>query len=115
MVADVRRFPTSKFPHYIGENLKMALIKEHIGYIPFQGLGGYRDKGYEEHMKSREWLEDFEGLKGTAKAKTTAFMCAERFPFRCHRRYIARKLHDDGWKVIHILDHKVWKEKRGLN
>ena len=54
-------------------------------------------------------------IKDIAEVKTTAFMCAERFPWKCHRRYIARRLHGEGWSVLHILDHKIWKEKRGLN
>jgi uncharacterized protein (DUF488 family) len=35
-------------------------------------------------------------------------MCAEKFPWACHRNYIASTLKQRGWQgqVIHILDEK---------
>jgi uncharacterized protein (DUF488 family) len=40
-------------------------------------------------------------------------LCAERFPGRCHRRYIADQLERDGVEVIHILDeNRIWQPQR---
>ncbi len=35
---------------------------------------------------------------------SAAFLCAERDPNNCHRRFIAQALYDRGWRVRHIID-----------
>lgn len=110
IVADVRRFPTSKFLCYKKENLKEILEKNGIEYIHFENLGGYR-RGYEKWMRSSEWKEAYMELKRIAIKKKVAIMCAEKFPFRCHRRYITKKLVEEKWNVIHIINDKIWEEK----
>ncbi len=113
IVIDVRRFPTSKYVTYKKENLTELLKKNGIEYVHLENLGGYRG-GYEKWMCSKEWKRDYERLKEIAMNKRAAIMCAEKLPFRCHRRYIARKLAADGWKVIHIINEKVWEEKSSV-
>jgi uncharacterized protein (DUF488 family) len=110
IVIDVRRFPTSKYVVYKKENLAELLKKNGIEYIHLENLGGYRG-GYEMWMCSKEWKRDYERLKEIARSRKTAIMCAEKLPFRCHRRYIAKKLAAEGWKVIHIINERVWEEK----
>jgi len=88
------------------------LSAESIEYLHLEELGGYRG-GYEEWMKNRRWREGYETLKEIASKKRVAIMCAEKLPFRCHRRFIAIKLKSDGWEVIHIIDeNRIWEEKR---
>ena len=111
VIIDVRRFPTSKIEVYKKENLAKLLQKNGIEYIHLENLGGYRG-GYEKWMKSKEWKKDFEMLKKIAVQKKAAIMCAEKLPFKCHRRYIAIKLKTEGWKIFHIIGSKVWEEKR---
>jgi len=41
-----------------------------------------------------------------AKGKKTAIICREKFPWRCHRWQISRKLTEMGFRVVHILDEK---------
>lgn len=111
-IVDVRRFPTSKIDIFKKENMKKWLLARGIEYLHLEELGGYRG-GYEEWMKNRRWKESYETLKEIASKGRVAIMCAERLPFRCHRRFIAMKLKSDGWEVIHIIDeNKVWEEKR---
>ncbi|MDI6856533.1 MAG: DUF488 domain-containing protein [Candidatus Thermoplasmatota archaeon] len=110
LLVDIRRFPTSKFKQFKKENLESALSKAGIGYVHLESLGGYRG-GYEDYMQSQEWKEGYVRLKNLGSKKLAAFMCAEKFPFRCHRRWIARKLNLEGWEVVHILNEKVWCEK----
>jgi uncharacterized protein (DUF488 family) len=44
-----------------------------------------------------------------SEVKCSVIICAERFPWKCHRRWIARELSKGGWKVIHIIDKgKEW-------
>ncbi|MDI6708893.1 MAG: DUF488 domain-containing protein [Candidatus Thermoplasmatota archaeon] len=110
LLVDIRRFPTSKFKQFKKENLAEALNMAGIEYKHLEELGGYRG-GYEDYMQSQKWEEGYEYLKKLSSKKLAAFMCAEKFPFRCHRRWIARKLNLEGWEVVHILNEKVWCEK----
>ncbi|MCI0369960.1 MAG: DUF488 domain-containing protein [candidate division NC10 bacterium] len=34
----------------------------------------------------------------------TAILCAERLPWRCHRRFIASALRLRGWEVVHTVE-----------
>ncbi len=113
-IVDVRRFPTSKIGIYRKENMEKWLKEAGIEYIHLEKLGGYRG-GYGEWMKNNEWKESYELLKKIASERRTAIMCAEKLPFRCHRRFIAMKLRADGWKVIHIIDdEKTWEENKSI-
>jgi uncharacterized protein (DUF488 family) len=41
-----------------------------------------------------------------------AIFCAERSPWRCHRRLIGRSLQERGWKVVHILEEgEAWEDR----
>jgi len=109
-IIDVRRFPVSKFEDYRKENLKKILEEKGIKYFHLASLGGFRG-GYEKWMESREWKEAYERLKKIASDCRTAILCAEKIPFKCHRRYIAISLAKEKWEVIHIIDKdKVWRE-----
>jgi len=51
-------------------------------------------------------------LEDIASKGASVIVCAERFPWKCHRRWIARELHRRGWQVEHIIDKgKVWIPK----
>jgi uncharacterized protein (DUF488 family) len=92
------------------------LKKEGIKYF-YRGdvLGGFREKGYEEYTHTVEFREGIEKLKGIASEFTTVLLCAEKFPWRCHQRFIAQRLVQDDWRVIHILDEeKTWEPKNKL-
>jgi uncharacterized protein (DUF488 family) len=113
-VVDVRRFPTSRFDHFKKANLAKALKQGGIRYLYLGNvLGGFRDKGYSKHIQSSGFASGLDKLKRIAGEHTTAFMCAEKFPWRCHRRFISLKLAQDGWRVIHILDEeKTWEPQK---
>jgi len=105
IVADVRRFPTSKkHPHFSRENLGPALKEAGIEYV-FLGeeLGGYRRGGYEAYTETEGFRRGLGRLEELAVQGKTAIMCAERDPRGCHRRYIAAALAARGFRVIHIL------------
>lgn len=113
-VVDVRRFPVSKFSHFDKKNLAEHLPKSGINYFHLENLGGYRGS-YIRHMKSKTWKDSFERLKVMALKSSTVIMCAEKLPWKCHRRFIALKLQEQGWQVIHILNHKTWIDSRRLS
>jgi uncharacterized protein (DUF488 family) len=113
ILVDVRRFPVSRFGYFCKDKLFLLLNKNKIGYRYLgERLGGFRDKGYQEHTRTREFLSGLEELKDIASKSRTAFMCAERFPWRCHRKFTAQALEREGWQVIHIIDEgKTWEAK----
>ena len=113
-VVDVRRFPVSKFDHFKKDNFSSELHRRGIRYFYLGDiLGGFRKKGYEEHTHTSEFAGGIEKLKQIASEFVTAFLCAEKFPWRCHRRFIALRLVQDGWRVVHILDEeRTWEPQK---
>ena len=112
-LVDVRSFPKSKMPVFTGENLENLLKKEGVNYI-FLGkeLVGFRKGGYEAYTTTEEFRKGVDVLEDIASKGASVIVCAERFPWKCHRRWIARELHRRGWQVEHIIDKgKVWIPK----
>ena len=112
-VIDVRRFPKSKLQTYTKEYLENLLQREGIAYI-FLGveLGGFRKGGYEAYTNTEDFKRGIDVLENIAGNDQAVIICAERFPWKCHRRWIARELHARGWLVEHIIDKgKVWVPK----
>lgn len=110
-VVDVRRFPVSKFNHFKKDNLVSHLQKVKVRYFYLGSLlGGFREKGYQEHSSTAQFAEGIRELEKIGSEFAAAVICAEKFPWRCHRQFIASKLKEDGWRVIHILDkEKTWE------
>ncbi len=107
---DVRRFPKSKISLFSRENLEGLLVREGIKYY-FLGkeLGGFRKGGYTAYIITEDFNKGIEKIESIAIQKASVIICAERFPWKCHRRWIARELNKRGWQVEHILDKgKVW-------
>lgn len=102
VILDVRRFPKSKFSHF-GEELKHILSANGIDYVHLSELGGYRKGGYRKYMESKDFSLGIEKVLSYLEKKA-CILCAERFPWRCHRRHISRELGRRGVKVIHIID-----------
>ena len=110
---DVRRFPRSKISVFRREQLEPFLNLEGIKYH-FLGteLGGFRKGGYIAYTLTDDFRKGIDLLESIALTKTSVIVCAERFPWKCHRKWIARELHKRGWEVEHIIDKgKVWIPK----
>lgn len=101
-VVDVRRFPTSKYEDFKGENLSRSLAGEGVSYLHPKELGGYRKPSYEEFMKTEEFSRGISKLLNEAKGKSVAVMCLERSHKGCHRKFIAEKLQELKVKVVHL-------------
>jgi uncharacterized protein (DUF488 family) len=105
MVVDVRSFPTSKVPHFKKEALSQSLAEAGFGYFYLgKELGGYRKGGYEAYMQTYDYLRGVDLLERMASRCRCAVLCAERLPWRCHRRFIGRSLVERGWKIVHIIE-----------
>jgi len=126
-IADVRRFPSSRHQHFKKENLKEILATYDIDYIWIEALGGYRRqivkespniaiqsegfRNYADYMLTDEFLKAIGELENIASVKRTAIMCAEKFFWKCHRKFISDFLVVRGWKILHILDDKLLEHK----
>ena len=105
-VIDVRSFPRSKrFPHFDRKNLEYLLPREGLAYFWLgRELGGFRRGGYEAFCNTALFEHGLKKLLAIASLGLSVIICAEKFPWRCHRRYIALALEKLGHEVIHILD-----------
>lgn len=110
-LVDVRSSPKSRKENFNKDNLKDRLFHNSIVYKHIPELGGLKEEEYEEVMTEEKWVEGYEELKNFAKEGKTVIMCLEKDPMRCHRRYIAERLEEDGWEVVHIGKGGSWKEK----
>lgn len=116
-LVDVRRFPASRrHPHFSREPLEKELRASRIEYIHLgNDLGGYTKVAYEDYVHSEAFLHGLQQLEGLAGKGPTVFMCAEKLPWHCHRRFISQELTKRGWQVIHILDQDtVWDPEQPL-
>jgi len=105
VLADVRRFPTSKLEHFKREALEKWLPKQGIEYVWLgEELGGYRRGGYKKHMRTKLFREGIKKLLEIARTKRTCIMCMEVNPKYCHRRFISAHLERKGVRVIHIIN-----------
>jgi uncharacterized protein (DUF488 family) len=118
-LVDVRRFPSSKrHPHFGGEALAASLGAAGNGYSHEPDMGGYRKprsdspntawrsagfQAYADHMDTEEFRAALDRLIERAGRGSTAIMCAEATPWRCHRRLISDALVARGHEVIHVL------------
>jgi uncharacterized protein (DUF488 family) len=118
-LVDVRRHPGSRrLPQFNSEALERGLREAGIDYLWLgEELGGRRRaragsanagwqvagfRGYADHMASAEFEAGLATLEELARARRTAFMCAEGDWRRCHRRLIADALAARGWDVMHL-------------
>jgi uncharacterized protein (DUF488 family) len=118
-LVDVRRFPASRrHPQFSRDALEAALAGAGIQYIHEPDLGGRRAarpgsphtawrveafRGYADHMETAGFQAALERLIRLSAEKTTAILCAEAVPWRCHRRLISDALVARGIEVRHIL------------
>ncbi len=118
-VADVRTIPKSRHnPQFNEEELKLSLRRARIGYKHLEKLGGLRHaakdsknmgwhnvsfRGYADYMASEAFAQGLAELQAMARARTTAVMCAEAVPWRCHRSLIADALTKKGFQVRDIM------------
>jgi uncharacterized protein (DUF488 family) len=112
-VIDVRSFPTSRLDHFKRSNLEPSIKKELLDYYYLgKELGGFRKGGYDKYTRTEEFKHAVNRLEALASQKTSVVICAEHFPWKCHRRFISRELQKRGWEVVHIIDKgKEWIPK----
>jgi uncharacterized protein (DUF488 family) len=134
-LVDIRSFPMSRrLPHFNRESLEKALPEAGIRYVWLKALGGRRSKirddspnvelrnpsfrNYADYMLTPEFANGIAELLRLADESRTAYMCAERVYFRCHRMLVSDWLVAHGHEVLHIdaegpvRAHKLTAEAR---
>lgn len=118
-LVDIRAFPMSRrLPQFNREALEKSLPAAGIRYVWMKALGGYRKKtrdespnialrnasfrNYADYMLSPEFESAAAELIALAQESRTAYMCAERVYFRCHRMLVSDWLVAHGHEVMHI-------------
>ena len=118
-LVDIRSFPMSRrLPHFNRESLEKTLPEAGIRYVWMKELGGRRKKirddsphialrspsfrNYADYMLTEEFRGAIATLIKLADESTTAYMCAERVYFRCHRMMVSDWLVGHGHQVFHI-------------
>ena len=137
-LVDIRAFPMSRrLPYFNRESLEKGLPAAGIRYVWMKALGGYRKnirddspnvalrnqsfRNYADYMLSPEFEKAMAELISLAETSRTAYMCAERVYFRCHRMLISDWLLAHGHEVLHIdatgpvKNHKLTAEARMID
>ena len=137
-LVDIRAFPMSRrLPHFNREALEHSLAERGIRYVWMQALGGYRKptrkdsphtalrnasfRNYADYTLTPEFEQAMAELLELARDSRTAYMCAERVYFRCHRMIVSDWLVAHGHDVLHIdaeglaRPHKLLPEARMID
>jgi uncharacterized protein (DUF488 family) len=118
-LVDIRAFPMSRrLPQFNREALEQSLPAAGIRYVWMKALGGYRKKildespnialrsagfrNYADYMLTAEFEQAVAELIVLAEESRTAYMCAERVYFHCHRMLVSDWLVAHGHQVLHI-------------
>jgi uncharacterized protein (DUF488 family) len=118
-LVDIRAFPMSRrLPHFNREALTNSLPELGIRYTWMKALGGYRKatrkdsphtalrnasfRNYADYTLTPEFEQAAAELIRIASQSRTAYMCAERVYFRCHRMIVSDWLVAHGHEVLHI-------------
>jgi uncharacterized protein (DUF488 family) len=118
-LVDIRAFPMSRrLPQFNRESLEKTLPDAGIRYVWMKALGGYRKKileespnialrnqsfrNYADYMLTPEFENAMAELVALAEHSRTAYMCAERVYFHCHRMLVSDWLVAHGHEVMHI-------------
>jgi uncharacterized protein (DUF488 family) len=136
-LVDIRAFPMSRrLPQFNRESLEKSLPAAGIRYVWMKALGGYRKKSredspnsglrnasfrnYADYMLTTEFENAMTDLVALAEGSRTAYMCAERVYFRCHRMLLSDWMVAHGHEVLHIdgtgpvKPHRLMAEARML-
>jgi uncharacterized protein (DUF488 family) len=119
LVVDIRKMPKSRSnPQFEGMALHHTLREAGVDYVHEPLLGGLRRaqkdsvndgwrnmsfRGFADYMATDDFKRGLDTVLRGAGKKTTAIMCAEAVPWRCHRSLVADALKASGRRVLHIV------------
>lgn len=107
-LVDIRTIPKSRHnPQFMQDNLSNSLSLAWIKYAYLKELGGLRPntklsendgwrnksfRNYADYMQTEQFTDGMNELIKLADNRTTAIMCAEAVPWRCHRSLVGDAL-----------------------
>jgi uncharacterized protein (DUF488 family) len=107
-----------RLPQFNRESLEKSLPAAGIRYVWMKALGGYRKKSredsphtalrnasfrnYADYTLTPEFENAMADLIALAEGSRTAYMCAERVYFHCHRMLVSDWLVANRHEVMHI-------------
>lgn len=107
-LVDIRTIPKSRHnPQYGQSKLEKSLKQHGIEYLYLKELGGLRPaaghstntawrnksfRNYADYMQTDAFQRGLDELIGISQQATTAIMCAEAVPWRCHRSLVSDAL-----------------------
>lgn len=122
LVVDIRSIPRSRTnPQFNFDALPGALAAWQIGHTRIEELGGRRNKSkivppevngfwinrsfhnYADYALSDEFNVGLSRLTELSNERRCAVMCSEAVWWRCHRRFVADYLLQDGRDVFHLM------------
>lgn len=125
-LVDIRTIPKSRHnPQFGQDKLEPSLEKAGITYIYLKQLGGLRPKvqdskndawhnasfrNYADYMQTKDFSKGLDELVELSQQKTTAIMCAEAVPWRCHRSLVSDALVIRDIPVCEIISEKSIRE-----
>ncbi len=138
ILVDIRSFPMSRrLPHFNRESLEKTLPKAGIRYVWMRELGGRRKKilddsphvairsasfrNYADYTLTEDFHRAISELLKLADLGRTAYMCAERLYFNCHRMLVSDWLVAHGHEILHIegtgpvKPHQLMSEARMID
>lgn len=118
-LVDIRTIPKSRHnPQFNKEEIDRSLNKAGIKYVYLKELGGLRPavkestngawrnksfRNYADYMQTTDFTNGLLKLIKISKHETTAIMCAEAVPWRCHRSLVSDALLVRGDTVCEII------------
>jgi uncharacterized protein (DUF488 family) len=124
-LVDVRSAPHSRYnPQFNKENLESVLPQREIQYawagkylggrpsdptcyksrvLPAEGADYLHEVDYPEVMKRKWFVQGINRLLEMADEQTTAIMCSEENPAKCHRHHLIAQFLLAGHPGVHVL------------
>lgn len=125
-IIDIRTIPKSRHnPQFMQEILQKSLHESGIEYIHLKELGGLRPaakhsvnggwrnksfRNYADYMQTEGFSHGIDELIRLAGEATSAIMCAEAVPWRCHRSLVGDALLMRHIEVFDIISKTSIKE-----
>jgi len=121
-VLDIRTIPRSRHnPQFDSTALAASLRAVHIRYVHLKELGGLRRarpdsvnlgwrnpsfRGFADYMQTPAFDEALVHAIELATERSTALLCAEAVPWRCHRSLVADALTVRSIRVLEIVSDR---------
>ena len=106
ILIDVRRSPKSKFSYFNLSALRTIGEENNFEYI-YMGneISVPEDENFEKYVKNNEnFKRGIKFIQELIRRRVVCIICSEKWPHKCQRRFISKKIANNEADVIHIID-----------